>query len=518
MAVDFAHPVITDLYSAAPGSPDWPTYIQDNIAAVASWLDGADPAGKRVGFKRISGGEIQEWNGSAWVRRALNYFSNTGGAVTGAVTITATPRPLELRSGSAAAPAMMTIGRTAAEGFLGISGGANQITTGDVAGDITLRNDTGRIFLSLGVSGYLSISAAAGIISGAGFSSIGALTPPSGAALQIGTSSGFPIARWTYPSAPADQRIWDAYTNESALIFRAVNDAQSLATEWVRVLRNTHQITTTTFAGRIGIGAVPPAGVGLEVTTGYIRVLSDGGVRFVNSALTHGGNVQADASGTRLTSDGGNARIATGGVDRLTVGANALVGINRIATVKQFEVSGGIAAGYTDGEAYRVVGNGAYISWYSADLTTRRGYIQHNVPDFVWSNEANGGFYFLGGGSNRFVVLPTGRGYLGDAVDANRIVVASELSGNANALVVAGIKLVYGKINTTLGATATVSFPVAFGSAVFAFLATAATTFGVGWVLRYGSQTLTGFTYGFDNYNASGGGTAATISYLAIGV
>ena len=78
MAVDFAHPVLSDLYSSGTGT-DWPGYLQDNIAAAAMWLDGLDPPGKRVGFKRLNAGVFQQWNGTAWVALPVTFGAATLG-------------------------------------------------------------------------------------------------------------------------------------------------------------------------------------------------------------------------------------------------------------------------------------------------------------------------------------------------------------------------------------------------------------------------------------------------------
>jgi len=77
MTIDYAHPLPADLYDSAT-QPDVLEYIRDNVAANAKWLEGMDPAGKQTGFKRINSGLLEEWNGTAWVAKALGYVPKTG--------------------------------------------------------------------------------------------------------------------------------------------------------------------------------------------------------------------------------------------------------------------------------------------------------------------------------------------------------------------------------------------------------------------------------------------------------
>ena len=77
MTIDYAHPLPADLYDSAT-QPDVLEYIRDNMVANAKWLEGMDPAGKQTGFKRINSGLLEEWNGTAWVSKALGYVPKTG--------------------------------------------------------------------------------------------------------------------------------------------------------------------------------------------------------------------------------------------------------------------------------------------------------------------------------------------------------------------------------------------------------------------------------------------------------
>lgn len=87
---------------------------------------------------------------------------STTGAVTVAGSLAATApnaSALATRSGASNAYAGISLGRMAGEAILGISGGNTQVANGDVAGDLTLRNDSGRILLALGTFPAVVVSA-----------------------------------------------------------------------------------------------------------------------------------------------------------------------------------------------------------------------------------------------------------------------------------------------------------------------------------------------------------------------
>jgi hypothetical protein len=87
MTIDYAHPLPADLYDSAT-QPDVLEYIRDNMIANAKWLEGMDPAGKQTGFKRINSGLLEEWNGTAWVSKALGYIPKAGATdITGSLWI-----------------------------------------------------------------------------------------------------------------------------------------------------------------------------------------------------------------------------------------------------------------------------------------------------------------------------------------------------------------------------------------------------------------------------------------------
>lgn len=177
---------------------------------------------------------------------------------TGPLTVTSTTTAqIGLRSGAAGSMAYYDFGRTAREGSLGVSGGVSQMTTGDVAGDATLRAEQ-RLWIGVAGAGHIKMDATDGILSRVahnfnGDLGSGTLTTKVG----LGTSSGFPFQRFTIGSAPADQKQWDMYANVDSLVFRSVNDAYNVANTWLQVKRTGAAIDYLQFSGRIGFGRVP---------------------------------------------------------------------------------------------------------------------------------------------------------------------------------------------------------------------------------------------------------------------
>src|SRR6478609_2189678 len=548
MAVDFAHPVVTDLYSGTGGGPDWPTYIQDNIAAVASWLDGADPAGKRTGFKRISGGEIQEWNGSAWVRRALNYFSSGGGNVTGAVNINPGPLTLTLPtnpailalSGSAGASGSLVAGRTGAELYMGVVGVAGNFVNGSAVGDAVITNYSGgALRFGLASTGQITISPGVGTVVGSSFSAVGnIITFTALPSFNAGNISGFPAAVFYNPGAGLDAKRWDIYANATTLTHRIVNDANTNAYNWLEVVRTGLVINSITFPnGNIGFGGVS-AGAKVDIQQAApaagavsLRILdtaSNLALQLIRtgSAYNYGGVgpnqswlYSQGSSDLNLGPDGaGKVAIVTNGARRVIVTSDGIVGINRAPTNTILEASGIISAGYSAAnEGFRIVSDTGYMTFYNAALTTRRAYIQHATGDFLFSNEANGNFYFIGGGTNRFVMTNDGRAYVGPVSSGNRVITAAETdSSSFSAVFVGGVRLQWGKVTTTANGGGTVTFGTAF-TTLLACIVSDNLSGGSGWVPRNWNHTTSGFTYGADNYNTAGGGLARVINYLAIG-
>ena len=80
----------------------------------------------------------------------ITSVTSTGLAVTGALTVTKASGLSSFLSGGSGNYAAIALGRTAAEAALWISGGPNQVITGDVAGDLVITNASGKILLAAG--------------------------------------------------------------------------------------------------------------------------------------------------------------------------------------------------------------------------------------------------------------------------------------------------------------------------------------------------------------------------------
>ena len=528
MAVDYAHPVLTDVYAGSGGSPDWPSYIRDNFTAMGTMFEGLDPAGKTVGFKRVTaGGLFERWNGTAWVAFPLGYFSSAGGNLSGRLIITATP-PDQLRilSGSATVGAYMAMGRTAPESYIGVTGVNNGITTGDVPGDTTVRAET-RLWFSSGAAGMMRMDTSTGILARYGFQATGDLTPVVSSGVRIGIAGGSPIVSLVNTTGGTDSKYWDTYASINSLVFRAINDAQSAAQVWLEVARAGMTIADLTFPqGNIGMGAAAP-GVG---GTGPIFNLYSGSTQpaitlhnsIDGNASSRGFMLRQNARRTEIMNfeDGGILISSNnGGAASMIIDGFSRVGIRRVPAANlPLEVEGTAAAGFAgSAEAFRVVNDAGYISFYNTALTARRGYIQFSGTDFLWSNESNGIWRFNGGGADRFIVHNNGYVYAGDATAGNRVITAKELSSQSGALILpGGIRMQWGTVTTTLGAGAVVTIPSAF-STVQGMQATLNGGSGTGWVLRTFNLGTTTFQFNMDNWNTVGQGQQAYVWWLVIG-
>ncbi len=142
-------------------------------------------------------------------------------------------------------------------------------------------------------------------------------------------SSIAPSTSWNETDAAADNRLWDMLANSEQFMARAVNDANSVATNWVTVDRTGTTIdqvafpngnvafdTNTLFVdaanNRVGIRNSSPA-VGLHLSAADVQV--------DNAVLQFGGTGSAAASNPCLFRVGGNDNlaIATGGSERLRI-------------------------------------------------------------------------------------------------------------------------------------------------------------------------------------------------------
>jgi hypothetical protein len=272
MAIDFAHPTISDLYSSGTGT-DWPGYLQDNIAAVASWLDGVDPPGKRVGFKRINAGVLQQWNGSAWVALPLSLSLGSPLVIT-ASTVTV-PNTITWQS---------TSGQLISQ-WRSTTSGPN-----DVAELRVISNDVQGLF-----SAYNSL----------------------------------------YTALPRANQVWlQALTPTSVLVF-GQNNVERMRIDTAGSVAVTGGFSVsgnTTINGVLGVGggAFPNARI---QSYGMVHSYSDGvnpNFRLVNPANDGGGSLMApngNSGGVQLSGDGGPIIFLAGGAERVRIDGAGNVGI-----------------------------------------------------------------------------------------------------------------------------------------------------------------------------------------------
>lgn len=136
---------------------------------------------------------------------------------------------------------------------------------------------------------------------------------------NVNINNADPYLILTENDQAVDGKIWDQYASGGVLSFRTVNDAYTVASNWMAVTRSGTTISQVVFPnGNVGIGtASPTAGMKLEVVG--------------RSLFTNDGNVIANFN--RLTSDGTLVEFDRGGatkgsisVSGETVSYNAFTG------------------------------------------------------------------------------------------------------------------------------------------------------------------------------------------------
>lgn len=185
--------------------------------------------------------------GSTTVHTGVATF-NGAVNINNALTIT-TPAALNLRSGSAGQPLTVSTGRTAAEGYWGVSAGASQFTNGDVAGDMTLRAEQ-RLWLSIATQAYLRMQPGTGVTSIVSFHSQGDVVVPTVTGVTSGVGAGQAETLWYTSGAAANNRYWDVLaTTAGDLSFRFINDAFNQAPAWLTARRVGSTSATVYFPG-----------------------------------------------------------------------------------------------------------------------------------------------------------------------------------------------------------------------------------------------------------------------------
>lgn len=308
-----------------------------------------------------------------------------GSAVTlgSTLSITTPTDAVNLRSGLAGQYAAYTLGRTALEAYFGISGGAGQIVAGDVAGDVAIRNNSGRLlFAPGGVTPLVIMSTTAATVGDGtlakGVVINGGAAAATGGYVQIkrnGTNSSI--------LGDAGAILGGAETSDF-LVYSYLGNIRLYTGANERVRVDTTNVT-------LSLPVVVSAGIsGAALTLNR----TGAGQFFINAS---------DAAGF--------VTINTAGAERLRVTSAGLVGVARTPTAHRLEVSGKVSSGYTIDEGLRVVHNDAYIGFYNTAESVRSGYIQMTSTGTAsWVNEIGGATTtsIAVGGSTRLSIDNTG--------------------------------------------------------------------------------------------------------------
>lgn len=468
------------------------------------------------------------------------YVKRAGDTMTGALILTVGAiNGFRNYSGSLTIGQSYALGRTTNEAYFGIAGQASNFTTGDVAGDVTLRSEQ-RIWLSVGAAGMMKMDLGSGILARYGFQAIGDLTPVVASGIRLGISAGQPNLMWSYMSGAADAKHWDAYAGPGGLNFRALNDANTVAANWMLVNRSGMAIPSVAFpAGNVAIGAtgVSLASVKLDVvgtsTTGdtiAIRLFDNttgGAMQMIRTApgFLYAGVAGSEswlysqgASALNLGPDGNAAvKIVTNGSVRATFSGNGLIGLGRVNSFGQklVEVGGGIMT-IGDSEGLRIASETGFISFHNAASTVRTGYIQANVGQgFIYSAE-NATYHQFNVPAMAGALTINSTGVYNGPGAPSRLVRVGEFAATTTGMAVPGLLMRFGRVAATVGTIGTITFAPAMG-AIYSCVAMVEGAQGGGWVFRYINVSATGFTYVWDNFNTVGSGNACFINYYAVG-
>jgi hypothetical protein len=511
-----------------------PTTFQGTATFNSPALRAADPAtGNELTRKTYVDNAINTATGGG-----LTYVKRAGDSMTGQLSITtALESKLTLRSPAATNSAAINFGRVATEGYLGVAGGPNSFTTGDVAGDMTLRSEQ-RIFLSIGAAAYAIASPALGFVSNTRFSAIGPIGVPIGSGLQLGTASAQPIMQMSMLGGGVDSKHWDQYAGPSQMTFRILNDALNAAQNWMEVNRtgmvinniglpsgslwvgsnltgtkhkaaingalNLPQATSTLLSGIVGSGNSD------DIFTYDGKILSNYGLAWAMHST------QAAGPSALFTSYG-DIRFISSWADAMII-RGGLVGVGgRVPVTHALEVRGTIASGYSTAEGLRVVNNQAYIAFMDNANSVRSGYIQYTAGgSALFSAETSTNFTFAVPGNSGALVINSAGVYNGPGAPS-RLVRIGEFPVSSTSGGTPTVGWRYGRVAATVGVIGSVTFSASF-TTVYACVAMVEGAQGGGWIFRYHSVTTTGFNWVWDNFNTVGSGNACFINYWVIGV
>lgn len=347
-----------------------------------------------------------------------NTLAVTGTATfTGVVNITEPNEALNLRSGAAGQWTAITFGRTAIEGYLGISGGSSSIFTGDVAGDIGFRANAGT--LRLGIS-----STAVAYINTAGLGIGIAPTTPLHAILT--ESTAYSSANMLAATATLITLRNASITNGTYGAIRLeATGAGSNATTAIAAIHVGDGASALAFGTRTNAaGSTVERGrfdnlgnfiVGTTAATYRIQAASTGADLLgmfrdvdVTSSGAAGASLDIGARNGATFTPGARVfgvlenpastgflalytRTASALTEKVRVDSVGRTGFGRVPTTHRLEVSGAGAFGYTTDQAVRLIHNDAYIAFWNTAESVRSGYFQSlSTGVAVWANEVGG--------------------------------------------------------------------------------------------------------------------------------
>jgi hypothetical protein len=410
-------PLSAPIFPAVPNTTIVSSYYNQNLLDVMSGLgntvtrDGQSPATANLpmgGFKfsnvgaATGAGEVLIWGQTGTptlTNLALSGTLSVGGLTTlsaglnvtgtstiaGALTVTLpNANGINILSGSAAAYSILGIGRTAADALIGVAGGPGSIFSGDASGDLGIRLNAGTLRLGIGVQPYAAVNTIVG------FQGVGAIGTIATTGTSLGTLAGFPSVIMFNAAAAANNRRWEQYANATTMTYRVVDDASSLAANWLEVTRSGATVGVVSFpSGTVGIGGVPgfpldvlspTAGIRIapSVTTNsaLIRMSNSAGTTFFgrDSSL---GSLTGTAYATGLyLSDATPFILSTNSLERLRVLSNGDLGIGTPAPGSKVDILGNYLtirdASYSGniGKASNLVTGGPAVSDFAVVTTT----------------------------------------------------------------------------------------------------------------------------------------------------
>lgn len=376
------------------------------------------------------------------------FVKKIGDTMSGALTVTVgNVTGVTALSGNAGQWGGLGVGRTALDGYFAISGGASNIVVGDVAGDLGIRNNAGRILMAAGGSTPQVYITTSGL--GVGITPAtplhAALTESTSysAANMLAASSTLLTLRnlsttnGTYGAirveatgagsnaVTAIAAVWVG-DGASALAFGTRENAAGNVVEAMRI-SNTRNVGVGYQAPTYGAGLTC---FGVNATTQPIIDLAIGGARQATFTVDSGICLLGTIANKPL-------HLYTNSSLKATLDTAGRFGIARTPTAQILEVSGSGAFGYTTDNAVRLIHNDAYISFWNTAISTRSGYLQMlSTGTTVLANEVGGtaGIIALSvNGATRLFVDGNGRIY-GSSLHNN----AAGVTGTANQYVASG--------------------------------------------------------------------------------